>query len=122
MLSCLLQVETGPQGLRRVSANPYRLSLEVQQNFANLAPGPTLANPNPLRRISLTSRSSLSAEGGVSRRGSVESAGGHPHRRGSVEGMGRRGSAERAGLVQVPPAANGSPFQNGVATNPADRV
>eukprot|EP00878_Enallax_costatus_P000726 GHUV01000839.1.p1 GENE.GHUV01000839.1~~GHUV01000839.1.p1 ORF type:complete len:832 (+),score=189.21 GHUV01000839.1:2414-4909(+) len=120
----VIKIETGPQGLRRVSAGPYRLSLEAQQQqFGNLAPGATLANPHPIRRVSLTGRGSFSGEvpNATSRRGSMESVGGHPYRRGSAESIGMRGSSERAGL-QMGQAAGHGPSQNGATQKPAGGV
>eukprot|EP00879_Flechtneria_rotunda_P000106 GHRR01000160.1.p1 GENE.GHRR01000160.1~~GHRR01000160.1.p1 ORF type:complete len:747 (+),score=230.67 GHRR01000160.1:4862-7102(+) len=53
----LVKVETGPQGLRRVSANPYnRVSAETQEALGNLASQSTIANPNPLVRLSAVGR------------------------------------------------------------------
>ena len=47
-------METHPKtGLRRVSANPYhRASTEVLEHMAAVSHPATLANPNPLRRLS----------------------------------------------------------------------
>lgn len=108
-----MQIETHPKtGLRRVSANPYHhTSGEMAEHMAALAQPATLANPNPLRRLSAAGTvpqgglATSIAQDGTANLTRLTSATGNRRRsaesrRGSVE-IGTRGSGNRNSVDSV---------------------